>query len=105
LSYVPEPNGNGSGYASFTFQVRDFAATLNQDPTPNTITLNVTPVSDPYAFSGFTSGTVIGEDAAQAGAIIDTGVSFVDIDGNFAGGRLTVTGLLAEDRISVLNQG
>ena len=105
LSFVPEPNGNGNGYASFTFQVRDFAATLNQDPTPNTLTIDVTPVSDPYAVSGFTSGKVIGEDVAHPGVIIDTAISFVDIDGQFAGGRLTVTGLLAEDRISVLDQG
>ena len=50
LGYYPAADANGNGYASFTFQVRDNADTANGgidlDPTPNTITINVTEVND-----------------------------------------------------------
>jgi VCBS repeat-containing protein len=50
LRFTPAPNANGNGYASFTFQVRDSGGTTNggvdTDPTPNTITFNVTPAND-----------------------------------------------------------
>ncbi|WP_418315391.1 Ig-like domain-containing protein [Piscinibacter sakaiensis] len=44
LKFVPAPDENGSPYASFTFSVQDSTGLF--DPTPNTLTLNVTPVSD-----------------------------------------------------------
>ncbi len=50
LLYRPAANANGAGYASFTFQVVDDGGTANggvdTDPTPNTITFDVTPVND-----------------------------------------------------------
>ncbi|WP_374482033.1 tandem-95 repeat protein, partial [Zoogloea sp.] len=50
LTYTPASNANGTSYASFTFQVQDDGGTANGgknlDPTPNTITLNVTAVND-----------------------------------------------------------
>ena len=50
LRFIPSANANGSNYASFTFQVRDNGGTANGgvrlDPTPNTITIHVTPVND-----------------------------------------------------------
>ena len=50
LSFVAAANANGAVYASFTFQVQDNGGTANggvdQDPTPRTLTLNVTPVND-----------------------------------------------------------
>ena len=46
LTYDPAANANGSGYASFTFQVQDDGGTANggvdTDPDPNTITIDVT---------------------------------------------------------------
>jgi len=49
--FTPAANANGAAYASFTFQVQDDGLTANGgsdlDPTPKTITLNVTPVNDP----------------------------------------------------------
>ncbi|RYF52631.1 MAG: tandem-95 repeat protein, partial [Comamonadaceae bacterium] len=43
-------DANGNGLSSFAFQVRDNGGTINggvdTDPTPNTITFNVTPVAD-----------------------------------------------------------
>ena len=50
LYYYPGSNGNGAPYASFTFQVQDSGLTANGvsniDPTPKTMTLNVTSVND-----------------------------------------------------------
>jgi ELWxxDGT repeat protein len=53
LKFMPAANANGSPLVSFTFQVRDdrdITAGVNLDPTPNTITINVTPVNDPPSF-------------------------------------------------------
>ncbi len=50
LRYTPAPNGAGTGYASFTFQVQDNGGTANGganlDPSPNTVTINVAPIND-----------------------------------------------------------
>jgi len=68
--FTPAPNENGVGYASFTFQVQDNGGTaltgVDLDPTPKTITLDVTPVNDAPSFT--ISGTAnVNEDAgAQA---------------------------------------
>ena len=46
----PAANANGAGYAGFSFQVRDNGGIANGgvdlDPTPNTITIDVTAVND-----------------------------------------------------------
>ncbi|HYE85259.1 MAG TPA: hypothetical protein VEA16_02800, partial [Vicinamibacterales bacterium] len=44
LVFTPAANGNGVGYASLTFSVRDQANAF--DAAPNTFVLNVTPVND-----------------------------------------------------------
>ncbi|OWP50305.1 tandem-95 repeat protein, partial [Pseudomonas nitroreducens] len=44
LVFTPAANANGDNYASFTFSVKDSANGF--DTTPNTLTLNVTPVND-----------------------------------------------------------
>ena len=53
LKFAPAANATGSPYTSFTFQVRDDGGIANGgvdlDPTPNTMTINVTPVNDPPA--------------------------------------------------------
>ncbi len=50
LKFEPYPNENGTGYASFTFQVTDNGGTsnggVNTDPTANTITFDVTAQND-----------------------------------------------------------
>ncbi len=50
LVYTPGPNGDGNAYATFTFQVRDDGGTVNGgvdlDQSPNTMTIDVTPVND-----------------------------------------------------------
>ena len=44
LTYSPALNGNGMAYTAFTFSVQDSAGAF--DPTPNTVTINATPVND-----------------------------------------------------------
>jgi hypothetical protein len=50
LTYAPALNANGLAPASFTFQVQDNGGTegggIDLDPTPNTLSFNVTPVND-----------------------------------------------------------
>ena len=50
LKFTPAPGANGAPYAKFTFQVQDNGGTANgggeSDPTPKTITVNVTTVND-----------------------------------------------------------
>jgi VCBS repeat-containing protein len=51
LQFIPEANTKGLNYASFTFQVQDDGGIANGgidlDLTPNTLTLDVTPVGSP----------------------------------------------------------
>ena len=50
LTFQPAANANGPANARFTFQVQDSGSgvvpNINTDQSPNTITLNVTPVND-----------------------------------------------------------
>src|SRR5204862_325884 len=61
LRFTPAINASGVAYASFTFQVQDDGGTANggvdTDPTPNTLTFNVTPVNDPPSGSNNTVAT------------------------------------------------
>ncbi len=58
LLYTPAKDENGTKYASFTFQVRDDGGTSDggkdQDPTPNTLVIDVNPVNDPPVGSNST---------------------------------------------------
>src|SRR5207249_3466221 len=55
LSFVPAPDANGSPLTTLTFQIQDSGGTaggrLDLDPTPNTLTINVTPVNDAPRFT------------------------------------------------------
>lgn len=46
LKFTPVPDGNGSPYTSFTFQVQDNGGSTDLDPTPNTMSINVTGLND-----------------------------------------------------------
>jgi hypothetical protein len=74
LVYTPGANGSGAGYASFTFQVQDDGGTANGgvdlDPTPNTITIDVTPVQDAPTLDGANDLAAIDEDASGNGGTL-----------------------------------
>ena len=82
LTFRPAANENGSGYADFTFQVRDDGGTafggVNLDPTPNTMTIDVTSVNDEPAGADNTLTTL--EDTPYNFAAADFG--FSDLDDN-----------------------
>src|SRR5262249_13743591 len=90
LTYTPPANANGTAYASFTFQVQDDGGTANGgvdlDPTPNTITINVTSVND--APAGTDKTITILEDAPYAVASADFG--FTDRNDSPANNLLNV---------------
>jgi len=65
LTFTPAANANGTGYATFTFQVRDNGGTANggqdTDQSANTITVDVTAVNDtPMANNDTASATEAG---------------------------------------------
>jgi parallel beta-helix repeat protein len=98
LVFTPFAGANGVPYASFSFQVQDdggvAAGGVDLDPTPNTLTINVTAVNDePVANDVSASGN---EDDAQI-AITLTGS---DLEGPLASFRLATlpaNGLLYTD--------
>jgi predicted outer membrane repeat protein len=51
LKFTPVANEFGSPYTSFTFQVQDNGGGTDLDPTPNTMTINVTAINDPPSFT------------------------------------------------------
>ncbi|MBS1140503.1 MAG: hypothetical protein H6R13_1956 [Proteobacteria bacterium] len=50
LTFVPAPDANGVNYANFNFSVQDASGLF--DPAPNTVTVNVTAVSDGTPLAG-----------------------------------------------------
>src|SRR5204862_409179 len=77
LVFMPAANANGTGYASFTFQVQDDGGTanggVNLDPTPNTLTVNVTAVND--APAGTDTTVTTNEDTTYTLTTADFGFS------------------------------
>src|SRR5439155_12398775 len=77
LKFCPAANGNGIGYASFTFQVQDDGGTANGgvdlDQSANTMTVNVTSVNDAPAGADHTA-TVL-EDHDYTFLVTDFGFS------------------------------
>jgi hypothetical protein len=75
LVYTPVANAKGSPVATFTFQVHDDGGTANGgvdlDPTPNTISINVTSVND--APSGADKTVTTNEDVAYTFVAADFG--------------------------------
>ncbi|MEZ5902938.1 MAG: cadherin-like domain-containing protein [Alphaproteobacteria bacterium] len=80
ITFTPAANENGTGYASFTYQIRDDGGTVNGgvdlDGTPNTVTIDVTPVND--APDGTDNTITINEDNIHTFAAVDFGFSDVD---------------------------
>ena len=78
LVYAPVGNANGTGYASFGFQVRDDGGTANSgvdlDQVVNTITLDVTAVNDaPTLLSATATLASVAEDTAgPSGATVSS---------------------------------
>ncbi len=82
LTYVPDADANGSGYAVFRFAVKDDGGTANggqnEDKTPNTVTFNVTPVNDAPVVSGI--GNTLSYTKNDGAKVIDGTVTLTDVD-------------------------
>ena len=82
LTFTPAPDGYGSPYASFTFQVQDDGGTANGgadlDPTPKTMTLHVTEASPNHAPVGAANTVILAEDTPYVFTAADFG--FTDPD-------------------------
>ncbi|HXQ69000.1 MAG TPA: choice-of-anchor Q domain-containing protein, partial [Pyrinomonadaceae bacterium] len=64
LKFTPVANEFGTPYTSFTFQVQDNGGgTTDLDPTPNTMTINVTAVNDPPSFTIAADPPSVAQDA------------------------------------------
>src|SRR5262245_40340866 len=72
----------------------------------DTFNITVGNTNDAPVLTGFGPSINFGENTVNATPqILDSNVVFVDPDDNFNGGTLTVSGLLAEDIVSIGNQG
>ena len=109
LQFTPAANANGAGYASFTFQVQDNGGTANAgvdlDPTPNTITVNVTSVNDAPAGTDATVTTL--EDTAYVFTAADFGFTDPsDVPANSLAAvtisTLPLAGTLTDNGVAVL---
>ncbi|MGE0503572.1 MAG: DUF5801 repeats-in-toxin domain-containing protein [Rhizobiaceae bacterium] len=112
LTYQPAANGNGAGYATVSFRVIDDGGTddggLDTDPTPNKLTIDVTPVNDAPQIAGL-GDAPLAYTEDQTAQRIDTAVTVTDIDStNMNGGSLTVavTGNPStDDVLSIVGNG
>jgi VCBS repeat-containing protein len=76
LVFAPASNANGSPEAIFTFQVQDFAGpAVDTDPSPKTLTINVTPVNDAPSFTKGPDQTVLEDSGAHTVNGFVTGIS------------------------------
>ncbi|MGO9111654.1 MAG: DUF4347 domain-containing protein, partial [Thermoguttaceae bacterium] len=104
LVFTPVTNTKGTGYASFTFQVQDNGGTanggVNLDPTPRTMTVNVTPVNpNPIV-------TVPGpQDAEPTGIVFSaaTGNAIAISDAAVGNGMIQVTLTATNGAITLAN--
>ncbi|MGL4309877.1 MAG: beta strand repeat-containing protein, partial [Paracoccaceae bacterium] len=78
----------------------------NTTPRVGPITVTVTAENDAPTLTGFAPSITFAENTVNATPqLLDADVVFADAEGNFSGGSLTLSGLLAEDSVSVRNQG
>lgn len=120
LVFKPATSANGTGYASFTFQVKDDGGTANggvdTDPTARTLTINVTPVND--APQGANNSVTLIEDGSYTFSVSDFGFSDpndtpsnallgVYVSSLPSAGTLTLSGVAVQsgDFISAANLG
>jgi len=93
LSFTPAANANGTGYASFTFQVQDNGGTANSgvdlDPIARTLTVDVAPVADPSIALVPGAGYDVVEQTGMT--LSGTGLSIASIDAGGATIQATLT--------------
>ena len=101
LLYTPLPNGNGTGYGSFTFQVRDNGGTpgADTDATANTFAIDVTAVNDAPTNSVPGAQTINEDGALTLSAAFGNCIQIADVDAG--AGTVTVTLSVAHGILTV----
>ena len=98
LAFKGALNGNGAAYAAFTFQVQDNGDTsnggTNLDPTPNTITIDVTPVSDEPTLIATPVDTTFTEGDSPTDLFSAVAASTIEAGQTFNSMTLTVSGVV-----------
>ena len=99
LRFTPVANANGTGYANFTFQVTDSGGTanggVNTDPTPNTVTFNVTALNDgPVAVADTATAVEAGGVSNATAGTNPTGNVLTNDSDADAGDSKTVTAII-----------
>ena len=88
-----------------TFDIRITASDGSTSAT-DTFRLTVTPTNSVPVLGGLDAPGAFAENTVNDTAqLLDTDVTFTDLDEELDGGALTVSGLLAEDTIAIRNQG
>ncbi|MET0274546.1 MAG: Ig-like domain-containing protein [Phenylobacterium sp.] len=87
LIYTPAADASGTGYAGFTFQVRDDGGTssggVDTDPSANTLTFDVTPRNDAPVIGGLTESVTFHEGLngeVVTPVAVAPGITVADID-------------------------
>jgi hypothetical protein len=114
-----DPNGefeylHAPGFGAVHTSATDtFTYTLNGSDT-GTVTLTITGVdfiqgatmaNSVPTLSGLDAATLLENTVNAAPQLLDADVSLRDLDGSLSGGTLAISGLLAEDLVSIRNQG
>lgn len=103
LVFTPATNASGSGYASIQFAVKDNGGTANggqdTDQTPNTLTIDVTPVNDApsavinnLAYTATEQTTLTLHGTGLSVGDIDAGTNDMTVTLSVGYGKLTITG-------------
>ncbi len=107
IRYVPAADAWGVAADSFTYQVVDDGGVpftpVTIDPTPNTVTVHIGGVNDVPTLTDLNTSLLLLENDAPT--VLDADVSFGDLEDNFDGGSVTVTGVLAGDYVWIQDVG
>ncbi len=95
---VANSNGNDSTTLTITADDGDGSGSVSLD----TVNIDITADNDAPTLSGLAANLAATEDVT---ILIDSAVTFADIEGNFDGGTVTVSGLVTGDVVSVQNTG
>ncbi|MDO6482006.1 beta strand repeat-containing protein, partial [Shimia thalassica] len=102
IGYLSGRDDNGDDADTVTVTANDGAGPVSL----GVVNVDIAGVNDAPTLSGLTSEVTFGENAVNSVPfLLDLDVSLWDLEGNFDGGSLTVSGLLAEDTVSVRDQG
>jgi len=101
IQYTGAANAHGDNAATVTVTANDGSGAV----TLGTVNVDITAVNDAMTLTGFGPSVTFAENSVNTTPqLLDINVVFTDPD-SFSGGTLTLSGVLAEDRISVRNQG